>query len=164
MNDIISIDDLIRNDEMIVQKRKNPYAFITLFLVGVAALIAAYSPSLVDQMNLVTGLWVIGFSLIVMGVVGLVVPRKAFYYKPTGEQLKREVMYFNVKDRNRVLDAIASGNTDKFPSQVENSRTALMLVVYSNADKNCMIAQPLEYVPFQYVAIQPAVWHVRTIE
>lgn len=157
MNEIIAIDDLVLTKDTIIQKRKNPYLFITLVLAGIAVLVEAYSPSLMDKMNLVTGLWVLGFSLIVVGVVGLAVPRKAFYYKPTGEPLKRKVMYFNAKDKNKIMDALTNGNPELLPAQIECSRTALMVILYCTPQNTCMLAQPMEYVPFQYVAIQPAI-------
>lgn len=160
MNQIVSIDDLIRNDnDQIIRKRKNPTLFILLFIIGIISLFFAYSPALMDKMNLVTGLWVLGFSFIVAGAVGLIVPRKAFYYKPTGEQLIRKELYFNPKDKNRALEALIKGDSDLLPPQIPNSRAAIMVVMYCTSQNYCVLAQPMEYVPFQFVAVQPAIWN-----
>lgn len=159
MNQIMSIDDLIRNDnDLIIRKRKNPILFIALFILGIVLLFFAYSPELMDQMNLVTGLWVVGFGLIVAGGVGIVVPKKAFYYKPTGEQLKRKELYFNPKDKNRALEALLKGDSDLLPPQVSNTKSAIMVVMYCTSQNCCIVAQPMEYVPFQFQAVQPVVW------
>lgn len=162
MSQIISIDDIIRSDHnMIIKKRKNPSVFILLFVLGIASLFLAYSPSLMDQMNLITGLWVLGFSLIVIGAVGILVPRKGFYYKPSGEVLIRKELYFAPKDKNKAIEALINGDESSLPQQIQNSRSAVMIVEYCTKNNCCVLVQPMEYIPFQFVAVQPAIWNDR---
>lgn len=157
----MSIDDLIYTQDSIIQKRKNPSLYIAFIFAGIGSLIAAYSPALMDKMNLITGLWVLGIGLILSGVIGIAIPKKVFYYKPTGELLKRSEMYFSTKDKARVISAIQEGDLTRLPNPIENTKAAMMLVVYCTSNNNCMMAQPMEYVPFQFVATHPAVIHER---
>ena len=159
MNQIISIDDIIRsNNELIQRKSKNIVFNLLLVVLGAASIAMAYSPSMLDRMNLATGLWVLGFILVVAGGIGVIMPRKGYYYRPTGEELERKELYFSTKDRARAIDALISGNEKMMPQQVPNSRSAVMIVAYCAKNGRCVVAQPMEYVPFQFVAVQPVVW------
>ncbi|MGL4293047.1 MAG: hypothetical protein ACRCSQ_05690 [Bacteroidales bacterium] len=161
MNTIASIDDLIFTNESITQKRKNPVLYIIFFLLGVSTLFIAYSPDLMDHNNLITGLWVLGLSLITTGIIGISIPKKAFYYKPTGEMLRRKELYFNTKDKTKVLSALQQGDLTDLPPQIENCKAAMMVVLYCTSKNSCLMAQPMEYMPFQFVATQEPVIHYR---
>lgn len=157
MNDITMIDDTVLNDKTIVQKTKKPLVPITLFLMGAAIIFAAYSPVVKANMNLCIGLLIVGFTFIVIGVVKLVRPQKMFFYQPTGERLRRKVYFFNPGDKVTILDTVHGGHFDKLPQMSINNRTSLMTIIYCTDKKSCTMAQVLEYVPFQYTPVRPAV-------
>jgi hypothetical protein len=162
MNQIISIDDIVRTDNDLIERKNTNIVLNILFVVlGIASIAAAYSPSMLDRMNLATGLWVFGFIMIVAGGIGIIMPRKGYFYKPTGEKLERRELYFSTKDRARAIDALMLGDEKLLPQQVPNSRSAVMIVAYCSKSGRCIVAQPMEYVPFQFVAVQPVVWNER---
>lgn len=114
--------------------------FIVSFIVlavGIIGLLLPFS----ETLNLFGG------CVTAVGVLVLVLLKTNYKDVKSGELLKKKTLYFNVEDKERVLEMVS--NPQIYDSNLQGKGESLMLVIYYNA--NNVYMQLYEYVPYAFV-------------
>lgn len=152
------IDDVIYNiaDGNIVRQRKNPVVPALISVVGVALTVwSLASPEMKESANLSSSLMLLGFVLILIGIIRLIVVMKGRvpFYKPTSERLRRSEMFYDAKDKWTVCNAIEAGNIEVLNGIPKSDASGVLLTVYTTPSGSFTAAQVSEYVPHQFVPV-----------
>ena len=90
MNDTSLIDDVIVDNDVVVKKRKIPFIFIIVLIIGIAVMLIP---------GLGFGLDLCAFLAALTGLTGLLIPQKKCVYVPTGERLKKYEYWLDPKSK-----------------------------------------------------------------
>lgn len=144
MNDTSLIDDVIVDNDVVVKKRKIPFVFFVLLIIGITVMLIP---------GLAFGLDMCGFLVALTGVIGLLIPQKKCVYVPTGEQLKKHEYWLDPNDKAQACANMEKGEVDKVIARAKDSNSSLKLIVYTTKTKSCTMAQIQSFVPYQFVAV-----------
>ena len=144
MNDTSLIDDVIVDNDVVVKKRKIPFIFIIVLIIGIAVMLIP---------GLGFGLDLCAFLAALTGLIGLLIPQKKCVYVPTGERLKKYEYWLDPNDKAQACANMEKGEVDKVIVRAKDSNSSLKLIVYTTKTKSCTMAQIQSFVPYQFVAV-----------
>lgn len=150
------IEDMITNDPLVQQVKEKP-VFCTFILVAAAVL--AYLSKSLPQNGSFVGPVMTTVSVIVaiMGLKGVIWPKKHLVYKPTKEKIARREYYFDVADLESVKKCVCMPDPvccmDKIASLPQSGGTGLRVIIYSTQSGTYFKVQMQRYIPYEYVPI-----------
>lgn len=103
-----------------------------------------------------TFLYTAGALLLLAGVVKLFVSRSAFVYLPTKSRLKGATFYFSPQESDALQACMEMKRFDDLKQLKREKDTGVKLETLYSADGSFAAVQMLEYVPYTYEAITPA--------
>ena len=145
------IDDAIYEvaAEQIVKSRRNPTASLIVLLAGLAMLASVYfvgavkaSPILTNSMFLM-GALATGFG-VVKGIVDFTRRRK-LYYKPSGSELRRYELTFDMPYLMKVCQCVSDGDMASLAGIPHSESSPVKAVVYKTADNDVMMTQAFRH-------------------
>ena len=150
------IEDMITNDPL-VQQVKEKSVFSTFILVA-AAVLAYLSESMPQNESFVgSAMTTVSVVVALMGLKGVIWPKKHLVYKPTKEKIIRREYYFDVADLESVKKCVCMEDPvccmDKMASLPQTGGTGLRVIIYSTHNGNYFKVQMQRYVPYEYVPI-----------
>ncbi len=146
----------------IVKKRKS---LIPASLVLITGLFVAFLPKLVpdvaDSANLASMAAVMGWSLVIGGIVWLLVclGRGAWYYhhEPSGKRLSRYELLYDVSEKNRIRDLVDNCDVEALGKVPRSTVSSVMAVLYTLPAGDVLWAQAFEFVPHKFVPLTDVV-------
>lgn len=149
-NLILTIERDVAQNPQVASRRSIPYIWALLLVAGVAA--GAFSRTLTpDRADLSSALLFCGFAAAVVGLIGVVRPRRRLVWLPTGERVFRHSINLDPANRARIEQLIDKGDIDTLQTMRVDRSTSLMLTIYSTRSRSFGELQLFEYVPHQYV-------------
>ncbi len=144
--------------DLVTKKRKSPLPAILLTAAGLlVAFLHKLVPAVAGNADLSSSMIIIGWIIVVAGITRLVISMAGnsweFYYKPTGEKLRRHELSFDNADKGKVLDCVTSGNFEKLASIGRSNISAVKVSFYATAGRNVLWAQVLEFIPHTHEPI-----------
>lgn len=103
-----------------------------------------------------TFLFTAGALLLLAGVVKLCVSRSAFVYLPTKSRLKGATFYFGTQEGDALQSCLEMKRFDDLKRLKREKDTGVKLEALFAADGTFAAVQVLEYVPYTYEAVTPA--------
>lgn len=138
------------SENKIIKKR---YIIIPLviLLAGIAVLLLPLPETVSAKLH-----WVIkpfiGLMIICLGAVKLV-KAPQYQYTVTGKPVKQKKAFYNLEDKDYLLNCLVHGHIKQNYAIKESSNTALALNVYVESNKNFVAAQLQQFVPYEYQSI-----------
>ncbi len=148
MSEILNIEDKLNNNKIIVRKKENPIIYVFILIVSVV--LGIYSLGMHDNQNL--GFTVLFLSVVfaVIGLKGLVIPRKIMKYSPTGEKLIKQEYYYDSGERKEVDDCLKNKGFQMLKVLPQGKGTGLRVILYTTSSGSFSVAQLQQYVPYEY--------------
>lgn len=147
------IEDIIRTSELVYEKKENP--FIYTFILVAAVVLAYLSFTMSDNGNVAFAMTFVSIIVAVMGLKGVIWPKKHFMYKPTNEKLVRKEYYFDI---NRIAEVKKCMDVENprhciamMDSLVQDGATSLRVIMYSTKSGSFIQSQIQKYVPYEYI-------------
>lgn len=152
MSEIKNIDNVLSENHAIAVKTKNRLASIVILVGG--CVVGYFSMTMPGNENLGFGLLFIGIILGIIGLAGVIKPRKYLCYTPTGEVLKEHLYYFDAADKKAVDTALKSGELNLLKLMTTKDSTNMRAIVYTTPSSSYSISQIQTYVPYEYVPVE----------
>ncbi|MEF9985888.1 MAG: hypothetical protein RSC28_01645 [Bacteroidales bacterium] len=148
MSEILNIDDRITSIEAIINKRENPIVYVFILLLAVAS--GIYSYTVDGNENIGLGLILAAVMLAVIGLKGLVLPKRILKYVPTGEKVIKKEYYYDSAERKEVEDCLKSKGFEMLKCLPQGKGTSLRVILYTTISGSYSFAQLQQYVPYEY--------------
>lgn len=151
----MNIEDIIKSDDAVVEVKEKPIASTVIL---VAAAVLAYL-SITYTQNENVGFAMMFFSIVValMGLKGVVWPRRYFKHKPTNETITKKEYYYDMTDLEAVKKCVNVSNPlhsmDMLESLPQNGATSLRVIVYTTKSGNYHKVQMQKYIPYEYIPL-----------
>lgn len=106
-----------------------------------------------ENESLATTLFVVGITLLGIGIVRLVAPGSILIYVPTGEKIQTKTYNHHQGLEGEVEHALAKGRVDSLKNLAAKENAPLVTVTYTTASGSLFAGQTLHYVPYEYEPI-----------
>lgn len=149
------IEDIIKSDDMVIVEKEKPIASTVILLA--AAVLAYFSVTSAQNENV--GFVMMLFSIIValMGLKGVIWPRKYFKCKTSGEKIVKREYYYDIADVEAVKKCASVTNPlhsiQMLESMPQTGATSLRVVAYSTKSGNYHKVQIQKYIPYEYIPL-----------
>lgn len=152
---IMNIEDIVRNDETVVEVKEKP---VTSTVILVAAAVLAYmSVSYANNENVGFAMTFFSIVIAIMGLKGVIWPRKYFKHKITNEKIAKKEYYYDMTDLEAVRKCVNVSNPLHSMSMLESlpqhGATSLRVIVYATKSGNYHKVQIQKYVPYEYIPL-----------
>lgn len=154
MSEILNIEDKLKSIEVIITKRKNPIVPVMILLLSVAC--GVYSMAAHNGENMGFGLLFIAIILAIIGLKGLVLPKKILKYMPTNEIITKKEFYYATGERKEVEDCLKAKGFEMLKCLPQGASSSLRVVLYTTGSGSYSIAQLQQYVPHEYIPVYDA--------
>lgn len=151
MKNYKAIDDAIHEiaAEQIVKRRRNPTAALIIMVAGLAMLASTYYVDIVRITPLLSNaMFIVGALAAGFGLVKTVVDiarRRKLYYKPSGSELRRYELLFDMPYLLKVCQCVDEGDMASLAGLPHSDSSPVKAVVYKTADNDVMMTQVFQY-------------------
>ena len=150
---VMNIEDLIKQDGLVSEIKEKP--FVSTFILVAAVALAYLSVTFPENENVGFAMMLLSVGIAIMGLKGVIWPKKHFEYKPTREKIAREEYYFDSQQVVAVQKCIAVDNPvhrmEMLESLPQNGGTGLRVIVYTTKSGSYMKSQMQKYIPYEYI-------------
>ena len=141
------------NDQLVAQVKEKPLVY-TFILV--AAVVMAYMAfSFPNNENIGFAMTTLSVVVALMGLKGIIWPRRYYQYKPTKEVIVRKEYYFSSLQQDAVKKCLAVENPvrciEMMESLPQDGGTGLRVIVYATKSGSYHKVQMQKYIPYEYV-------------
>lgn len=148
MSEILNIEEKLNSSTVVVRKKESPVVYIALLVVAVA--LGAYSLMAGSTENVSFALLFLSAVLALIGLKGVVIPRKLLKYAPTGESLNKQEFYYDNGERKEVEDCLRTKGFQMLKMLPQGKGTGLRVILYATSSGSYAVAQLQQYVPYEY--------------
>lgn len=151
----MNIEDILKNDDAVVEVKEKPV--VSTVILVIAAVLAYLSVTYAHNENV--GFAMMFFSIVValMGLKGVIWPRKYFKCKTTDEKIVKKEFYYDIAEMDAVKKCVGVSNPlhsiQMLESMPQHGATSLRVVVYSTKSGNYHKVQMQKYVPYEYIPL-----------
>ncbi len=146
-----NVDAKILADGNVKQGRQNPVVYVIILLAGIV--FGFLSIKMLGNGSLAYGIVFVCAILAIIGLKGIIIPKKILKYAKTGEVLKKKELFFNIDQKGNVCDCVKNGNVDELLAIQQGDTGRIKVVLYSTPNHNYSVMQIFEYIPYEYVSI-----------
>lgn len=147
------IEEMIRTDELVTEVKEKP--FVYTFILVAAVVLAYFSITMPENGNIGFAMTFVSIIVAVMGLKGVIWPKKYYVFKPTKEKLVRKEYYFDMNQIEAVKKCVAVENPkhcmDMIESLPREGATSLRVIVYATKSGSYLKSQIQKYIPYEYV-------------
>lgn len=148
MSEFVNIDDKLSNSKDIIAKRENPIVYVFILLASVAT--GIYSLMSQDGDNIAFGILFTAIVLALIGLKGVLLPRKVLKYAPTNERIVKQEYYYDGSERKEVEDCLKAKGFETLKLLPQGKGTTLRVILYTTISGSYTIGQLQNYVPYEY--------------
>lgn len=161
MNNILNKIDLCAHyPQLVAMKNKSRLIPAIITLVGI--MILALANTLSEAENWSIGLYTVGLTVLIIGIVKLIRPSREVIYLKTGEKVSRRFDGYRQEDKERVLALLKEGNFDALGKRaVQGGSAPFVTVTYTTASGSLRVGQMLHYVPYEYEPLSEVYIHTK---
>lgn len=147
------IEDIIKTDTLVSEIKEKPLVstFILIAAVGLGYLAVTFP----ENENLGFAMMFLSIVVALMGLKGVVWPKKHLEFKPTKERISRKEYYFDTTQVDAVHRCIAVDNPvhrlEMLESLPQNGGTGLRVIVYATKSGSYVKSQIQKYIPYEYI-------------
>ena len=149
----MNIEDVIKSDELVAEVKEKPV--VHTFILVAAAIMAYIATTFPESGNLGFAMTVVAVIVSLMGLKGIVWPKRYYKYKPTKEKIVRKEYYFDISQAPEVKKCIGAGNAmlcmEMMEALPQTGKTSLRVIIYATASGSYLRSQMQKYVPYEYV-------------
>lgn len=147
------IEDIIKTDTLVSEIKEKP--LVSTFILISSVVLGYLSVTFPENENLGFGMMVLSVVVALMGLKGVVWPKKHLEFKPTKERISRKEYYFDTNQVAAVQKCIAVDNPihrmEMLDSLPQNGGTGLRVIVYATKSGSYMKSQLQKYIPYEYI-------------
>lgn len=154
MSEILNIEEKLNSSEVVIRKKESPVVYVALLVVAVA--LGAYSLMQGSPDNLNFALLFSSVIIALVGLKGVVIPRKLLKYAPTGESLNKQEYYYDSGERKEVEDCLRTKGFQMLKMLPQGKGTGLRVILYATSSGSYAVAQLQQYVPYEYKPVYDA--------
>ena len=149
----MNIEEIMDNDQLVAEVKEKPVVY-TFILV--AAVVMAYMAfNFPDNENMGFAMTTLSVVVALMGLKGIVWPRKFYQYKPTKEIIVRKEYYFSSMQQDAVKKCVAMEDPvcciKMMEALPQDGGTGLRVIVYATKSGSYHKVQMQKYIPYEYV-------------
>lgn len=161
MNNILNKIDLCAHyPQLVAMKNKSRLIPAIITLVGI--MILALANTLSEAENWSIGLYTVGLTVLIIGIVKLIRPSREVIYLKTGERVSRRFDGYRQEDKERVLALLKEGNFDALGKRaVQGGSAPFVTVTYTTASGSLRVGQMMHYVPYEYEPLSEVYIHTK---
>ena len=161
MSNILNkIDFCAQYPQLVVMKDKSRLMPAIITLVGI--MILALANTLSEAENWSIGLYTVGLTVLIIGIVKLIRPSREVIYLKTGERISRRFDGYRQEDKERVLALLKEGNFDALGKRaVQGGSAPFVTVTYTTASGSLRVGQMMHYVPYEYEPLSEVYIHTK---
>ncbi len=161
MNNILNKIDLCAHyPQLVAMKNKSRLIPAIITLVGI--MILALANTLSEAENWSIGLYTVGLTVLIIGIVKLIRPSREVIYLKTGERISRRFDGYRQEDKERVLALLKEGNFDALGKRaVQDGSAPFVTVTYTTASGSLRVGQMMHYVPYEYEPLSEVYIHTK---
>ena len=161
MNNILNKIDLCAHyPQLVAMKNKSRLIPAIITLVGI--MILALANTLSEAENWSIGLYTVGLTVLIIGIVKLIRPSREVIYLKTGERISRRFDGYRQEDKERVLALLKEGNFDALGKRaVQGGSAPFVTVTYTTASGSLRVGQMMHYVPYEYEPLSEVYIHTK---
>lgn len=161
MNNILNKIDLCAHyPQLVAMKNKSRLIPAIITLVGI--MILALANTLSEAENWSIGLYTVGLTVLIIGIVKLIRPSREVIYLKTGEKVSRRFDGYRQEDKERVLALLKEGNFDALGKRaVQGGSAPFVTVTYATASGSLRVGQMMHYVPYEYEPLSEVYIHTK---
>ena len=161
MNNILNKIDLCAHyPQLVAMKNKSRLIPAIITLVGI--MILALANTLSEAENWSIGLYTVGLTVLIIGIVKLIRPSREVIYLKTGERISRRFDGYRQEDKERVLALLKEGDFDALGKRaVQGGSAPFVTVTYTTASGSLRVGQMMHYVPYEYEPLSEVYIHTK---
>lgn len=149
----MNIEEIMGNDQLVAEVKEKPVVYT--FILVAAAVMGYLAFSFPDNENMSFAMTSLSVVVALMGLKGVIWPRKHYQYKPTKELIVRKEYYFHTNQMEAVKKCIEAGNPlcciEMMEALPQDGSTSLRVIVYATKSGSYHKVQMQKYVPYGYV-------------
>ena len=149
----MNIEDIIKSDELVVEVKEKP--LVHTFILVAAAVLAYVATLFPESENMGFAMTVVAVIVSLMGLKGILWPKRYYRYKPTKEKIVRKEYYFDINQSSEVKRCIGAGNAmlciEMMEALPQTGKTSLRVIIYATNSGSYLRSQMQKYVPYEYV-------------
>lgn len=150
-----SIEDLIKQDNLIEEIKEKP--IVHTFILVAAVVLGYFATTFHESENLGFAMTMLSVIVSLMGLKGIIWPKKHFVYKLTKEKLIRKEYYFDADQIESVKKCLSSSECknclDKLAQLPQNGATSIRVIIYTTRCNSYIKSQVQKYIPYEYVPL-----------
>ena len=146
-----NVDSRILTDEGVKQAKQSPLVYIIILLAGLV--FGFLSIKMLNGGSLAYGIVFVCAVLVIIGLKGILIPKKILKYAKTGEAIKKRDLFYNIEQKSNVSDCVKNGNIDELLAIPQGETGRIKVVFYSTPNNSYSLMQIYEYIPYEYVPI-----------
>lgn len=154
MSEISNIDDKLKNSGVIITKKENPIVYV--FILVASVVLGIFSTFIDNLQNLSLGLMFVAAVLAIIGLKGVVIPKRVLKYVPTNEKIVKKEYYYDNQERKEIEDCLKAKGFEMLKMLPQGKGSSLRVVLYTTASGSYSIAQLQHYVPYEYRPVYDA--------
>ena len=150
MKNYRKIDDVITEIavEQIEKRRKNPTASLIILILGLAMLASTYYVDAIRMSGMLSNaMFLIGIVATGLGLIKAIVDftsRRRLYYKPSGTELRRYELLFDMPYLWKVCQCVNDGDLASLAGIPHSDSSPVKAVIYKTADNDVVMTQAFE--------------------
>ena len=151
----MNIEDIMDNDQLVAEVKEKPIVYT--FILIAAVVMGYMSMSFPENENVGFAMTILSVVVALMGLKGVVWPRRHYQYKPTKERIIRKEYYFDSRQMDAVKRCVAISNPlhciQMMESLPQSGGTGLRVIIYATKSGSYHKAQIQKYIPYEYVPL-----------
>ena len=151
----MNIEELINKDELVVEIKEKPV--VSTFILVAAVVLAYLSVTFPENGNVGFAMMLVSVAVALMGLKGMIWPKKYYQYKPTKEKIARKEYYYDAEQLVAVKKCVSVDNPlhcmEMMESLPQNGSTSIRVIIYATKSGSYMKSQIQKYVPYEYIPL-----------
>lgn len=143
----------------VVKKKKNYYMPVFLMILGLCLVMFNVQSQSVEADKINTVLFFVGAIAFVAGAAFMFLQKEQYLHKPSGKILKKDQVYFNVNDLDKLKRLYAEEKFDEMANLKKGIDSGCMITFIGSVDAGVYYSQLLKYEPYTFVPCSDAVRH-----
>jgi hypothetical protein len=160
MENSLSIEQIFDSTDNGEVYKSKPSVVLSILLIASGILLIAVNGIIPATDGTASLLFILaGVSLLIWGIIYAFFKKTRYILNRTKENIIFQELYFDAKDRDRLIGFISSGSIGEVEKLKQAGIDALKLRVAATPDGSFCYSQVVSYVPYEFVNANEAVRH-----
>ncbi|HOI26840.1 MAG TPA: hypothetical protein PKZ15_05275 [Paludibacteraceae bacterium] len=149
----------ISKGKIIKKKSSIMIPMVLMVIGGVLMLTNNQKLTLISNDSLMNVLFTVGIFILIIGLVMLFMRKDKYVYLPTGKEVKKYTLDFDVKELEKIIKLYNNREFAKMHDLMVSNNSGIQMTLMGTEDGAVCYSQLLKYIPYSFTPITEVELH-----